>query len=219
MENYLETLTKTRIMNKTVLINLGGAPFTIDDDAFFVLENYLKNLESFFSESEGCDEIVSDIEIRFSELLNERLKTKSIVDKNDVDEVIAVLGVPEQFESENSSAQKNVPKDERQYAKRLYRDVDNKMISGVAAGIAAYLGIDDPIWIRLVFVLSVMTGGIGIPAYFILIFLMPKAITPLEKMEMRGERINVQSIARAVESQIHDISDTLSNLSKNYKRR
>ncbi len=219
MEYYNETLIKRRIMNKTILINLGGAPYTIDDDAFFELDNYLNNLQSFFAKSEGCDEIVNDIEIRFSELLDERLKHKTIVDKEDVLSVIAILGIPEQFEAEDVMEEPNATKTKGKYGRRLYRDVDNKMISGVAAGISAYLGIEDPIWIRLAFALAFITAGAGILVYLVLTFVMPKAITPMEKMDMRGERIDVESIARAVENQIHDISDTISNLSKNYKRK
>src|SRR5690606_18738212 len=49
-----------------------------------------------------------------------------------------------------------------QEQKRLYRDVNRKVLAGVSAGIANYLQID-PLWIRLAFVLFVLgvpfTGG------------------------------------------------------------
>lgn len=58
-------------------------------------------------------------------------------------------------------------------AQRLYRDTENKVFFGVAAGIANYFNVD-PLIIRLIFIAVVFAGGSGILAYIICIFLMPK---------------------------------------------
>ena len=55
--------------------------------------------------------------------------------------------------------------------KRLYRNEEERVIGGVAAGIADYLGID-PVIVRIIFVLLAM-GGVGILFYFILWLMMP----------------------------------------------
>ncbi|MGB9701343.1 MAG: PspC domain-containing protein [Candidatus Kapaibacteriota bacterium] len=62
--------------------------------------------------------------------------------------------------------------------KTLYRKRDKKVIAGVARGIGEYFDID-PVFIRLLFVITLFTGGIGIIAYIILWI-----ITPLEPYEM-----------------------------------
>jgi phage shock protein C len=57
---------------------------------------------------------------------------------------------------------------------RLVRSRSNRMIAGVCAGLAAYLGVD-PLWIRLCFVLlTILTNGAGILVYIVLVILMPE---------------------------------------------
>lgn len=57
--------------------------------------------------------------------------------------------------------------------KRLTRSTTDRMVAGVAAGIADYLGVD-PTIIRLVFVITALAGGTGILAYLILWLVMPE---------------------------------------------
>ena len=58
-------------MNKTFNINLGGYPFAIDEDAFNYIQQYLDAIRKHFSASDGCDEILYDIEVRMAELFQE----------------------------------------------------------------------------------------------------------------------------------------------------
>ena len=58
--------------------------------------------------------------------------------------------------------------------KRLSRS-NNKMIGGVCAGLADYLGLD-PTIVRIVCVLMLFFAGFGILLYLILWIIMPKAI-------------------------------------------
>ena len=57
--------------------------------------------------------------------------------------------------------------------KKLSRS-NNKMIGGVCAGIADYLGLD-PTIVRIVWVLMLFFAGFGILLYLILWIIMPKA--------------------------------------------
>jgi len=66
-------------MNKILNINLGGMPFTIDIDAYTHLETYLDTIRRHFSDSESCDEIIHDIEVRMGELFQESMKGSSII--------------------------------------------------------------------------------------------------------------------------------------------
>ena len=85
-------------MNKTVNINLGGMFFHIDEDAFQKLTRYFDAIKRSLSNSSGHDEIIKDIEMRVSELLNEKQKSdKHVVGLKDVDEVIAVMGQPKNY--------------------------------------------------------------------------------------------------------------------------
>ena len=85
-------------MNKTVNINLGGMFFHIDEDAYQKLIRYFDAIKRSLSDASGQDEIIKDIEMRVSELLTEKQKTeKHVVGLQDVDEVIAVMGQPEDY--------------------------------------------------------------------------------------------------------------------------
>ena len=89
-------------MNKVFNVNLGGYPFTIDEDAFQHLKQYLDALREHFKTSEGADEIVTDIEMRTAEILQERLENRQIVNLDDVNAAIAMMGTPED-EGDDSS--------------------------------------------------------------------------------------------------------------------
>ncbi len=79
-------------MNKIFNINLGGYPFTIDDNAFYALDQYLNTIKKHFSQSEGYEDIIADIEARIAELFNQELKGQPIVGMREVEWVIAING-------------------------------------------------------------------------------------------------------------------------------
>ncbi len=56
---------------------------------------------------------------------------------------------------------------------RIHRSRENKMIAGVAGGLAEYFNVD-PVLIRLLFVLVFLAGGSGVLIYIILWIIMPK---------------------------------------------
>ncbi len=57
--------------------------------------------------------------------------------------------------------------------KRLYRSRRDRMIGGVAGGLAEYLATD-PTVIRLAFALSILLGGAGVIAYLIMWVVIPE---------------------------------------------
>ena len=81
--------------------------------------------------------------------------------------------------------------------KRLYRNPEERVIGGVASGIAAYFGTDALV-IRLLFVLSVLIFGFGILLYIILWIITPEAVSTTDKMRMRGEPVTLTNIETAV---------------------
>ena len=96
--------------------------------------------------------------------------------------------------------------------KKFYRDIDNKVLGGVAGGIAAYFGADLGI-VRLVLVLSIFIG-VGIPFYLILWIITPKATTLTEKMEMVGQPITLENIETNVKQALQPDTAQENTLSK-----
>ncbi|MCY7410503.1 MAG: PspC domain-containing protein, partial [Chitinophagales bacterium] len=183
-------------MNKTVTINLSGIVFHIDDNAFEVLKRYLDNLKSHFANVQGKEEIIADIESRMAEMFSEKVgPSKDVIMIKDVQEVIDIMGRPEQVAGdEEKAAPENKTADAGYYyegmKKRFFRNPDDKVLGGVSSGIAAYFDVD-PLWIRLAFVIMVLAGFSGILIYIILWIIIPEANTAAEKLQMRGERVTV----------------------------
>jgi phage shock protein PspC (stress-responsive transcriptional regulator) len=200
-------------MNKTVNINLGGMFFHIDEDAYLKLTRYFDAIKRSLSKSSGQEEIIKDIEMRVSELLTENQKTdKHVVGLKDVDQVIAVMGQPEDYiiEEDNNGSQ-NYNSNTTRTTKKLYRDTEKGMISGVSAGLGHYFGID-AVWIRIVFILLVWGAGTGILAYVILWIVVPAAVTTSEKLEMTGEPVNISNIEKKVREEFENVSDKFKNV-------
>jgi phage shock protein PspC (stress-responsive transcriptional regulator) len=86
------------------------------------------------------------------------------------------------------------------------------VVGGVCAGIAAYFGIADPLWVRIAFIIFTISGGFGIPAYLILWVILPRAESASDRLSMRGEPINVSNIGKIIEEEIGHISDKVSEL-------
>ena len=200
-------------MNKTVNINLGGMFFHIDEDAYLKLTRYFDTIKRSLNNSSGQDEIIKDIEMRVSELLTEKQKSeKHVVGLKDVDEVIAVMGQPEDYiiEEEIQSNQSYANTGNRKN-KKLYRDKENGMLGGVATGLGHYFGVD-AVWIKILFLIFVFAGfGTGILAYFVLWVVTPEAVTTSEKLEMTGEPVTISNIEKKVREEIESLSDKFKN--------
>lgn len=130
--------------------------------------------------------------------------------------------------------------------RKLYRDPEQKAIGGVCSGIAHYFNI--PVWIpRLIFALPLVVGLFEIPftllffpvaasfsgtmflIYIILWIVVPKALTASEKLEMKGERVDLASIKNKVQDELSDLKknvtenaaewgSTISNKAENWSK-
>lgn len=194
---------KTQIMNKTVTVNISGFVFYIEEEAFNVLSTYLNRIKSIFQSEESSDEIIDDVEARIAELFKERLDgVKEVVNMKDVDEVIQIMGKPEDYVEDGAYEQPSsdsYAKSERNdsQSKKLYRDPDDKILGGVCTGLGHYFGLDAAL-IRIAFILVFLFGTAGGWIYIILWIVVPKAESTAEKLKMKGEPITVESIKKKV---------------------
>jgi phage shock protein PspC (stress-responsive transcriptional regulator) len=124
--------------------------------------------------------------------------------------------------------------------KRFYRNPDNRILGGVAGGLAAYFNKDAKI-IRLVFLapflLNMLFGiikwsfiqdgiffpnivfgsltGTSIIVYIILWIVLPEARSEYEKMEMRGEKVDVNTIKQNVQERAKEMGEELKSAAQN----
>lgn len=196
-------------MNKTVNINLGGMFFHMDEDAYQKLTKYFEAIKRSLSNTSGQDEIIKDIEMRVSELLTEKQKTeKHVVTLKEVDEVITVMGQPEDYKIDDNETENNTSNFTTSKTRKLYRDKDNGMIGGVLAGLGHYFGIDK-VWLRIFMLILGFVFGTGFLAYIILWIVMPEATTTAEKLEMTGEPVNIANIEKKVREEFENVSNKL----------
>jgi len=202
-------------MNKTTSINLGGFFFHIDEDAYQKLSRYFDAVKRSLA-PDGRDEIMKDIESRIAELFQERIQNdKQVISLIEIDAVIRIMGQPEDYKiDEDATKSSNYSASNKTYnsTKRLYRDKDNSLLGGVAAGFGHYLNID-PLWVRILFMITTFISfGTAIIIYLILWILIPEAITTSQKLEMKGEPITISNIERKVKEGIDEIADKIGNI-------
>ena len=102
-----------------------------------------------------------------------------------------------------SGKSRKSPKREAE-AKKLYRSRDKKIIAGVCGGYAEYFNTD-PVWVRLLAIISILFGGISIIVYIASWILMPK--NPSQK---RSKNTLAEDVA-------HKIAKETKNASKEHK--
>jgi phage shock protein PspC (stress-responsive transcriptional regulator) len=125
--------------------------------------------------------------------------------------------------------------------KRLFRNPENKVIGGVCSGLAAYFN-KNAVGIRLIFLAPIllnilinMLDGFGgrdnfiffpnivagsltstfIIAYIILWIVLPEARSAYEKMEMRGEKVDVNKIKQNVQERAREMGDEIKSAAQN----
>jgi len=193
-------------MKRTISIHIGGYVCNIDDDAYLRLEQWLNAVKKKFDNDPDGKEIIQDIEIGIAEhLIKMLVDSTSAVTIEHVQKAIEIMGEVSDFEDNDSTSNPTETLDEPESVaksdKKLYRDLDNRYLGGVASGLAHYLGIQ-PVWLRLAFILTTaFFAGSGLIIYLLLLVMAQPARTRAEKLAMKGERVNIDNIKESVKEE------------------
>jgi phage shock protein PspC (stress-responsive transcriptional regulator) len=215
-------------MRKTLNINLGGMAFIIDENAFELLHNYLEALKRKFNNEAERTEIMNDIESRIGELLSQRLdKSKEVIGIEDVQFVTDAMGKPDDIaggeteEAGNTTTGQTTTTGAASSApgasikKRLFRDPDDAKIGGVISGLCHFFGIQDPVWMRIAaLILIFFTSGVIIFVYILLLIIVPKAQTAAEKLQMKGEPVNINTIEKEIKDAANRAGESVNSFVK-----
>ena len=196
-------------MNRTIIININGIVFHIEEDAYEVLRSYMIDVKKHFGHTADSHEIVGDIENRIAEMFNDRIVQgkKEVIAMQDVDEVIAQMGRVSDFETdepEDATTEGTYDMPPVSGQRKLMRDPDDKVFGGVCSGVGHYFDIEAR-WIRLILVLLFVFGGTGLLLYAILWIVMPIAKTRADRMAMRGEAPNLQNFKRSFQEEMEGL--------------
>jgi len=194
-------------MKTTENISLGGLAFTIESDAYTELNRYIEEIKECFRNDPYANEIVEDIEVRISELLKEKCPAGMVVNMGMVEDIRKRIGDPKEMSdqenethAEESQPAAEAPRKKSFRDRRLYRDIDNRLLGGVCSGLGEYFNLDKVIF-RVFFLVFFVLGFIDADegfftisalAYAILWIAMPAARTVEEKCEMRRKPMNLE---------------------------
>ena len=205
-------------MKKVQDASVGGRNFYFDVDAYERMEQYLKHFEERLQKSPSSllyekDEVMSDLEDRIAELLAKEIGTGNrTVNIDLVQKITEQLGMPDGVKEPEDTAGDGGSEGGQQAGagasdsddkadtttqpkKKMYRDIDKKAIGGVCSGLAAYFDID-VVLVRLIAVAALIMGTAGFWIYIILMIVIPKAETPVQKCEMYGLPMTAENLAR-----------------------
>ena len=207
-------------MIKTISINLSGQVFQIDEDAYEQLKQYLSSVRKRFENEEGSEEIVADIEGRIAEMFAEKITSrKQSITLADVDAIIKIMGKPEQFDEDyidESNAYEKTKDDGEKLKRRMFRNPDDKVVGGVCSGLSSYFGIDDPLWLRVIMVIFLFISfGTAFWIYVILWVIIPEAKSASDKLQMKGEPVNIDNIEKTFKDDLKEFQHKIENLNNN----
>lgn len=200
-------------MQKVITVNLNGNAYQLEEVGYEALGRYLADAARQLADDPDRAEIIADLEQAIADKCARYLKAqKNVVTAGELDQVLKEMGPVETMPGEGEGpAAKEKEADAGgetvSAPKRLYQIDEGAWISGVCNGIAAYFGID-PTVVRIIFVaLALLTGGMWIVAYIIMIFVIPTAKTSEERAAARGLPFNAQELVEQAKRHYADLKD------------
>lgn len=182
-------------MKKVISVGLGGYSFQMEEDAYLMLQDYLAHFKAKLGAQDDVNEVMQDIECRLAEILLEDVKMPNqVVGVGLVQIVIKRVGMPD-GSNDYTDYQTTYQQAYQQPQRKLYRDPDHCVIGGVAGGLAAYLDAEI-VLLRVIWLLSLLFGGLGFWAYIILWICVPMAKTPTQKLQMRGLPVTAENLLK-----------------------
>lgn len=180
-------------MKKTINVAIGGCSFTIDEDAYSRLDEYLESFNAGLDGTSGSKAAADELEMRIADLLKEKLGSREVIDLGIVNAVLNQTGPvsSERRYSEDRQYRSN----NRDGVRKFFRDREGKKIAGVCSGLALYLNIDVTI-LRIIFLVAFIFGSAGFWVYLVLWIIAPEARTAAEKCELRGIPPTAENIRR-----------------------
>lgn len=196
-------------MKTVTTIHLNGRAYQIEDEAHKALAAYLDKASAALDANPDKEEILGDFEQAIAEKFAAYLSPiKNVITRKEIETIISEMGPvggEQSGDEQNSAPHKDTESPNgTDKPKRLYRDPDNRVIAGVASGLAQYFGID-PAIVRIIFLISILAGGTGVVIYAILWLAVPEAGSTAQKLEMRGSHVTLSSMTEMLKEKIDEV--------------
>ncbi len=170
-------------MKKNISINISGIIFHIEEDGYERLKSYLESINQYFASFDDNQEIVADIEGRIAEIFLSKLNEgKQVITLGDIESLITTMGSVKDFQSieepEEEASNKQYSQQSQSTSatseRKLYRDANRKVLGGVCSGLAHYFKMD-PLWMRVLFIVLIVSTGVLLLAYIIMWMVIPES--------------------------------------------
>ncbi len=208
-------------MKDTVNVSISGIAFSMDTEAYSLLKEYLDRIEQGYRDNTDGKEILTDIEARICELILNEQEAGATIPAERIRRILDQMGLPDDLSDTPQTPPVTVENSEK-LTRRLYRNPEGAIMGGVCSGLGTYFNVE-PVMVRLLFfaplLLTPLFGVLGMNRacsfsgtlsgvffllYFLLLFAVPKAKTPRQKLEMKGEKITASSIRHNFQEDFKD---------------
>lgn len=190
-------------MNTVIIINLNGNAFHLEEPGFQRLREYLERAQTALKDNPDKAEIMADLEQAIADKCAHFLRPhKNVLSAAEIGEILTQMGPVQSDSGADSGAAPGTPPHAESKPggtpagapKRLYQIREGAMLSGVCTGLAAYLDVDVTI-VRIAFVLlTLLTTGIWILVYLVMMLVVPFANTGEEHAAAAGAPFNAQEV-------------------------
>ena len=204
-------------MNTVIIINLNGNAFHLEEPGFQSLRAYLERAQAQLKDNPDKAEIMADLEQAIADKCAHFLRPhKNVLSAAEIDEIPKEMGpVQSENAADTSTAASDPPNAGPKIGtapagapKRLYQIREGAMLSGVCTGLAAYLDVDVTI-VRIAFVvLTLLTTGIWILVYLIMMLVVPFANTGEEYAAAAGAPFNAQEVVDRAKKHYAEFKDS-----------
>jgi len=213
-------------MRAVVSVSLNGRAYQLEDDAHAALAEYLDAAGRALMGNPDQAEILADLEQAIADKLQRGLSPhKTVIVRGEIEQVIREMG-PVDSDAGNGVPHDGVPPggtarngntgsagaqspgtSGAAASKRLYQISDGALISGVCKGIAVYLDVDVTL-VRMLFVVAtILSGGLAVPVYVIMMFIVPYANTLEEHAAARGLPFNARVLVEQAKLKASQLAD------------
>jgi phage shock protein PspC (stress-responsive transcriptional regulator) len=202
-------------MNTVIIINLNGNAFHLEEPGFQSLRAYLERAQGQLKDNPDKTEIMADLEQAIADKCAHFLRPhKNVLTAPEIEGVLKEMG-PVQTDGDapagaTASEQPHMHSTSNAAAapKRLYQIREGAMLSGVCTGVAAYFNVDVTI-VRILFaVLTVLTGGLWILVYMVMMLVVPFANTGEEHAAAAGAPFNAQEVIDQAKKHYAEFKDS-----------
>ncbi|HZF15974.1 MAG TPA: PspC domain-containing protein [Steroidobacteraceae bacterium] len=196
-------------MNRVITISLNGNAFQLEEAGYEALRGYLDTATARLKDNPDRDEIVSDLEQAIADKCGRYLGPhKSVIASTEIERILNEMGPVDAPAADGGpsaqSAGAGHPGRGDGAPKRLYQIHEGAMLSGVCNGFAAYFNVDVTV-VRILFVLlTLLSGGIGILAYLVMMFVIPYANTSEEHAAARGQAFSASELIERAKKQYEE---------------